>query len=75
MPGADGVRAASEVREHLGAYEARSLPPFRSSEARKVAIERLLEEEIWPQIPREMIGKAPTKEERQEILGWGEEEA
>lgn len=75
ISGPDGEHGASEVREHPGAYEARSLPPMRSSEARKAAMERFLEDEIWPQIPREMMGKAPSKAEREEILGLGQEGA
>ncbi len=30
---------------------------------------RFMEEEIWPQIPSELRGAAPTKAEREEILG------
>lgn len=32
----------------------------------------LLEEEIWPQIPAEQIGKRLSKEEEEAILGYGE---
>ena len=64
---------AIEVREPSTNYEARSAPSVRSPEARKAALQRLLEQEIWPQIPEEMIGKAPSKEERERILGLKEE--
>jgi antitoxin VapB len=37
------------------------------------ALRRLLEEEIWPSIPPELLGCAPSKEEREEILGYGPE--
>jgi hypothetical protein len=33
---------------------------------------RVLEEEIWPQIPAELRGRPPlTKAEREAILGYG----
>jgi len=31
-----------------------------------------LEEEIWPQIPKELLGKTLSKAEEEEILGLGE---
>ena len=31
-----------------------------------------LEEEIWPQIPSELMGKTISKAEEEEILGFGE---
>jgi hypothetical protein len=34
----------------------------------------LLEEEIWPQIPEGMIGKGPSKGEREQILGLLEDD-
>lgn len=32
---------------------------------------RLLEDQIWPQLPEDVLGKPITKEEREEILGYG----
>ena len=32
-----------------------------------------LEDEIWPHIPQEQQGRAPSKAEREAILGYGEE--
>ena len=32
----------------------------------------LLEEEIWPQIPADQLGKRLSKEEEEAILGYGE---
>jgi antitoxin VapB len=37
------------------------------------ALRRLLEDEIWPQIPRDVLGKPVPKEEREAILGYGPE--
>lgn len=30
-----------------------------------------LEREIWPQIPRKLLGRGVTKKERERILGYG----
>jgi antitoxin VapB len=40
---------------------------------REKALRALLEEEIWPAIPVEMIGHAPSAEEQDTILGYGPE--
>lgn len=42
-------------------------------EERAARLQRLLEEEIWPQIPAELRGRRITKAEREEILGIGPE--
>jgi antitoxin VapB len=34
-------------------------------------LRRVLEKEIWPSIPPEVLGRAPTQEEQDEILGYG----
>ncbi len=41
-------------------------------QGRREHLRRFLEEEIWPQIPPDQLGVAITKEEREEILGYGE---
>jgi antitoxin VapB len=33
---------------------------------------RFLEEEVWPQIPRRILGKPFSRRERERILGYGE---
>jgi len=73
LPGAGQRLEAGEVREPLAKYEGQSTPTLSNAEAREAALERMLETEIWPQIPPELIGKGPTKKEREEILGTGEE--
>jgi len=42
-------------------------------EERSRRLRRFFEEEIWPQIPPDVRGKAITKAEREEILGYGPE--
>ncbi|MDQ6771702.1 MAG: type II toxin-antitoxin system VapB family antitoxin [Candidatus Dormibacteraeota bacterium] len=38
---------------------------------REKALRALLEEEIWPALPEEMIGRAPSASEQEAILGYG----
>lgn len=73
LPNANRQRSASEIREAQADYETRATPVVADAKARLEVIRRLLENEIWPQIPPEMIGQAPTKKEREEILGISEE--
>jgi len=40
-------------------------------ERRKTRLRRLLEDEIWPLIPPEELGRPLSKEEQEEILGFG----
>jgi antitoxin VapB len=58
------VRAA--VRARIGQLRAKE-----GVEHRKARLTRLLEEEIWPLIPPEELGKPLSKEEQEEILGLG----
>jgi antitoxin VapB len=40
---------------------------------RRRELHRFLEEEIWPQIPRAVLGKKLSRRERERILGYGSE--
>ncbi|HUP18471.1 MAG TPA: type II toxin-antitoxin system VapB family antitoxin [Gemmatimonadota bacterium] len=40
---------------------------------RKRRLREFLEREVWPQIPADQLGRAPTKEEIEDILGFGPE--
>jgi Uncharacterized protein conserved in bacteria len=40
-------------------------------ERREARLQRFLETEIWPLIPPDQLGKPITKQEREEILGYG----
>jgi prevent-host-death family protein len=74
IPVAGRRGASSEVREPLADYEERGHDPGHQAEARRAELQRLLEEEIWPQIPEEMIGRGPSKREREQILGLVEDD-
>ena len=63
----------SEVREAVAEYEGTADSSGRTAEARRETLRRLFEEEIWPQIPGDLVGKGPSKREREEILGFDEE--
>ncbi len=43
----------------------------RSSLPRRERIEALLRNRIWPQIPPELFGKPISREEEEQILGYG----
>lgn len=60
------IRAAlRERKERLGLQHATG--------DRERALRTLLEEEIWPSLPAAMRGRAPSREEREAILGYGRE--
>jgi antitoxin VapB len=35
------------------------------------ALLRFLEQEVWPQVPRTVLGRRVTRREREKILGYG----
>ena len=69
----DRPHDAGEIREHLVEYETHATPVVWDAQARRESLQRLLEDEIWPLIPPEMIGWSPTRKEREEILGISED--
>ncbi len=61
------IRVALEERlERL-----RSRPQAETAEQRFERTRRFLEDEVWPHVPPEIRGKGLSKEEREEILGYG----
>jgi antitoxin VapB len=64
-----GMTKTGAVRYALRqVLEARSGPSVRRREER---LTRFLEEEIWPLIPPDQLGRPLSKAEREEILGFG----
>ena len=45
----------------------------RASGDREQALRILLEDEIWPSLPNEILGHAPSPSEQDEILGYGDD--
>jgi antitoxin (DNA-binding transcriptional repressor) of toxin-antitoxin stability system len=64
--------SADEVAEPTPSYPARPPRVPHSREARRAALHALLVEEIWPRVPKELLGKGVSKREREEILGYDE---
>ncbi len=48
-----------------------SLVPEETPSDRLARLLRFLEERVWPNVPSEVRGKHITKEEEDEILGYG----
>jgi len=40
---------------------------------RAAAMERFLREEVWPLVPPEQLGRGVSRQEREEILGYGKD--
>lgn len=75
-------RLASEVAEMAGESKTEAIRRALSERQRRLRLhvrdevrrERLagfLEREIWSRVPADQLGRAPTKAEREEILGLG----
>lgn len=56
--------ALRELRDRLAHGE-------ETADDRYQRLHRFLEEEIWPQIPPDQLGKPISKEEQEDILGFG----
>jgi len=62
----EAVRKALEERRERLAFQ---VPP----RDRRAEVMRFLEREVWPKVPKELLGRGLTKEEQEEILGYGPE--
>lgn len=62
----EAVRKALEERRERLAFQL----PTRD---RRAEVMRYLEREVWPRVPSELLGRGLTKEEQEEILGYGPE--
>jgi antitoxin VapB len=58
-------RALLDRRERLALRRNKASRPDR--------IEALLRRRIWPQIPRDVLGKTVSREEKEAMLGYGPE--
>jgi antitoxin VapB len=65
-----GESKTEAVRRALAERKER-LARGAKSGSRAARMLRVLEEEIWPQIPAVMLGREMTKQERETILGYG----
>lgn len=62
----EAVRKALEERRERLAFQV-------SPRDRRAEVMRFLEREVWPKVPKELLGRGLTKEEQEEILGYGPE--
>ena len=78
------VRLATEVAAMTGESKTGAIRSALADRKQRLAygmtrrdrlkdLRRLLEEEIWPSIPKSVLGKKVTKKERERILGYGKE--
>jgi antitoxin VapB len=58
------------IRRALEDRKAR-LESRETLEEKRKRIMHYMETEVWPNIPPELLGKTITKEEREEMLGYG----
>ena len=65
-----GASKTGAIREALRA-RLEQLEAADSVEERVARLTRFLEEEIWPQVPADLRGRRITKDEREEMLGYG----
>ena len=77
-------RLASELSRETGESKTETIRKALEQRRRELAFResrrqpgegflRFLEEEIWPNLPPELRGRRPTREEEDEILGFGPE--
>jgi antitoxin VapB len=74
-------RLAAEVAKLTGESKTRAVRVALQERKKRLELERpkgarrpllqFFEEEIWPHIPADQLGKPISKEEREEILGLG----
>lgn len=66
---------AGEFREPESPYRATgpAAPLSQTPRRRREELERLLEESIWPRVPKNQLGVKLGKREREEILGYGDD--
>lgn len=67
-----GESKTEAIRQALADRHAR-LRVRVSDDARATHVRRFLEREIWARIPADQLGRAPTRVEREGILGYGDE--
>jgi antitoxin VapB len=69
LTGETKTRAVRTALEERKQRLARGFSPSR----RARGLSDLLEGEIWPQVPSEVLGKSISREQREAILGYGPE--
>lgn len=66
-----GESKTEAIRQALAERRAR-LRLRVSDSGRRDRVRRFLEREVWGRVPSDQLGRGPTKEEREAILGYGD---
>jgi antitoxin VapB len=66
-----GITKTEAVRRALEAELERSAEPRAAD--RSAHLVAFLERDVWPFLPADVLGHAPSKAERERILGYGED--
>jgi antitoxin VapB len=75
-------RLAAEVAAMTGESKTRAVRVALEERKQRLALrigrrdrahelQRFLEREVWPELPRRLVGKRMTRQEREAILGYG----
>ena len=78
----DTERLAAEVAAITGESKTRAVKVALQERRARLAVRgrahdhradlvRFLETEVWPQVPRKTLGRKTSKQEREQILGFG----
>jgi antitoxin VapB len=67
-----GESKTAAVRTALRERKERLAFGRRTPEQRERALREWLEREVWPSMPPDILGKPLSKEEEEELLGYGE---
>lgn len=66
-----GQSKTSVIREALRESKLHASPAQETAEDRYQRLHRFLEVEVWSELPQEELGKPVSKQEREDILGFG----
>jgi antitoxin VapB len=78
----EAERLAAEVAAMTGESKTRAVRVALAERKQRLALRsarrdrgqallRFLEQEVWPQVPRNVLGRRVTRRERERILGYG----
>jgi antitoxin VapB len=72
LAGLTGETKTEAVRKALEERRAR-LSYHISARSRGARLKRLLEHEVWPELPKQELGRRLSRREEETILGYGKE--
>lgn len=70
IAGLTGESKTEAIRQALLERRERLRYRFASID-RAQKIQTFLEREVWPRVPKQLLGRGITKQEREQILGYG----